>query len=130
LTGPAGARSLPIRAHARKRGRCFLEEKLQRLLQGLGEALIEAISDSSDINDSLRELQKAGYSLYLVVDCKRGAVRRRRSDSTRAASAQPGAEALNGKPAPVFRIDGNDLLFLRSIGIDPTRKSRVRRGKP
>jgi hypothetical protein len=29
----------------------------------------------------------------------------------------------------VFRIDGNDLLFLRSIGIDPTRKSRVRKTK-
>jgi hypothetical protein len=97
----------------------------------LGEALIEAISDSSEINDSLRELQKAGYSLYLVVDCKRGATaKRRRSESSRSASAQSGAEAGNGKAGdPVFRIDGNDLLFLRSIGIDPTRKSRARRSK-
>ena len=93
--------------------------------------MIEAISDSSEINDSLRELQKAGYSLYLVVDCKRGAGKRRRSDASRSASAQSAADSPNGRGAdPVFRIDGNDLLFLRSIGIDPTRKSRARRSKP
>jgi hypothetical protein len=105
---------------------------LQRLLQGLGEALIEAISDSSEINDSLRELQKAGYSLYLVVDCRRGANKRRRSESTRAAAAAtPAAAEVSSVRAvdPTFRIDGNDLLFLRSIGIDPTRKSRARRAK-
>lgn len=100
------------------------------MLQELGEALVEAIADSSEINDSLRELQRAGYSLYLVVDCKRGASKRRRSEtqSKADAAATPG-EAGNGRPDPVFRIDGNDLLFLRSIGIDPTRKSRAKRGK-
>jgi hypothetical protein len=105
---------------------------LQRLLQGLGEALIEAISDSSEINENLRELQKAGYSLYLVVDCKRGAAKRKRAESSRATASQSpaGAEATPGKGVdPVFRIDGNDLLFLRSIGIDPTRKSRVRKAR-
>lgn len=96
----------------------------------MGEALIEAISDSSEINDSLRELQKAGYSLYLVVDCRRGAAKRRRSDSSRAAAGTAAAEVGSARAGdPTFRIDGNDLLFLRSIGIDPTRKSRVRRAK-
>ena len=98
------------------------------MLQGLGEALIDAISDSSDINDSLRELQKAGYSLYLVVDCRRGAAKRRRSESSRSATAA--AEVGTARTTdPTFRIDGNDLLFLRSIGIDPTRKSRAKRAK-
>ena len=96
----------------------------------MGEALIEAISDSSEINDSLRELQKAGYSLYLVVDCRRGATKRRRSESSRSSSATAAAEVSAPRPGdPTFRIDGNDLLFLRSIGIDPTRKSRARRTK-
>ena len=91
--------------------------------------MIDAISDSSDINDSLRELQKAGYSLYLVVDCRRGAAaKRRRSESSRSATAA--AEVSTARAAdPTFRIDGNDLLFLRSIGIDPTRKSRAKRAK-
>jgi hypothetical protein len=92
--------------------------------------LIEAISDSSEINDSLRELQKAGYSLYLVVDCRRGAGKKRRSESARSSSAPAAAEVGTIRSSdPTFRIDGNDLLFLRSIGIDPTRKSRARRAK-
>lgn len=73
------------------------------------------------MNDSLRELQKAGYSLYLVVDCKRGRGQRKKGKT----------EASNGKASrasdPVFRIDGKDLSFLRSIGIDPTRRTRGRR---
>ena len=28
---------------------------------------------------------------------------------------------------PVFKIDGRDLTFLKSVGIDPTRKLRRRR---
>jgi hypothetical protein len=91
--------------------------------------LIEAISDSSEINDSLRELQKAGYSLYLVVDCRRGASRKRRSESARSSSPAAAEVGSIRSSDPSFRIDGNDLLFLRSIGIDPTRKSRARRAK-
>ena len=30
---------------------------------------------------------------------------------------------------PVFRIDADDLRFLRSLGIDPTRKRRARRAR-
>ena len=91
--------------------------------------MIEAISDSSDINDSLRELQKAGYSLYLVVDCRRGAAKRRRSESSRSSTTAAAEVSTARATDPTFRIDGNDLLFLRSIGIDPTRKSRARRAK-
>jgi hypothetical protein len=92
--------------------------------------LIEAISDSSEINDSLRELQKAGYSLYLVVDCRRGAGKKRRAESARSSSSPAAAEVGSIRAGdPTFRIDGNDLLFLRSIGIDPTRKSKARRAK-
>ena len=65
-----------------------------------------------------------------MVDCKRGATKKRRSESSRSASTPAAAEAGNGRTGdPSFRIDGNDLLFLRSIGIDPTRKSRARKSK-
>ena len=33
----------------------------------------------------------------------------------------------SGSTEPVFQIDGRDLSFLRSIGIDPTRRLRRRR---
>ena len=96
-------------------------------MHDLGEALIDAISESSEINDSLKELQQAGYSLYLVVDSKGANGKRGQSREARVKKAVAEAEARAGTD-PSFRIDGKDLLFLRSIGIDPTRKSRNKRG--
>lgn len=87
--------------------------------------MVEAISDSSEINDGLRDLQQAGYSLYLVVDCK-STRKPKASRAEQVKKAVADAEARCERP-PVFRIDGKDLLFLRSIGIDPTRRSRSRR---
>lgn len=43
-------------------------------------------------------------------------------------AARRSAGASDGGSAePDFRIDGRDLAFLRSIGIDPTRRRRGRR---
>jgi hypothetical protein len=35
--------------------------------------------------------------------------------------------AASAEPAPTFLIDGRDLAFLRSVGIDPTRPARRRK---
>lgn len=39
-------------------------------------------------------------------------------------SPRPEDGALVPSPEPAFQIDGRDLGFLRSIGIDPTRRLR------
>jgi hypothetical protein len=91
------------------------------MLRDLRRALSEAISESSDVSRTLRRIREEGYSLYLLVDCKREAfgddddplpVAARRRDRER---------------EPVFQINSPDLHFLRSIGIDPTRRTRRRR---
>ncbi|MES1210726.1 MAG: hypothetical protein ABUL63_00200, partial [Acidobacteriota bacterium] len=69
----------------------------------------------------------------LLVDCKRErddidddddvlpfAASRTARSSSRAASRTTSSE-------PTFQINGKDLSFLRSIGIDPTRRLRRRR---
>ena len=95
-----------------------MEGKLDELLRDLGHALIDAIADSSDVKDSLRRIEEAGYSLHLTVDCKQDSeTARRRVQLTK---PRRGRE-------PVFKINTRDLSFLKSIGIDPTRKRRPRR---
>ena len=89
------------------------------MLRDLRRALSEAISESSDVNRTLRKIREEGYSLYLLVDCKREARTPRRSALTATAPLDLGE--------PAFQIDGRDLSFLRSIGIDPTRRLRRRR---
>ena len=88
----------------------MLDEKLRKRLRDLGRALTQAIADSPEVGEHLREIRREGYTLYLVLDGQ-------------AAKTDPGSPTLP-LAQPVFRINGEDLLFLRSVGIDPTRRRR------
>lgn len=89
------------------------------MLRDLRRALSEAISESSEVNRTLRKIREEGYSLYFLVDCKREG-----ADEPLSLTA---SRIGSGSGEPVFQIDVRDLLFLRSIGIDPTRRLRRRR---
>ena len=63
-------------------------------------------------------IRDEGWSVYLVVD-------RKNEDET-----PEGFELTTGMGAeqdPSFRIDSQDLSFLKALGIDPTRRIRRRR---
>jgi hypothetical protein len=100
---------------------CKLDDKLHQMLRDLRRALSDAISESSEVNRTLRKIREEGYSLYLLVDCKRDA----NDQEPLALTAPP--RLPSGSKEPVFQIDVRDLSFLRSIGIDPTRRLRRRR---
>lgn len=91
------------------------------MLRDLRRALSDAISESSEVNRTLRKIREEGYSLYLLVDCKRDA----NDQEPLALTEPPRLHSRSGEP--VFQIDIRDLSFLRSIGIDPTRRLRRRR---
>jgi hypothetical protein len=99
------------------------------MLRDLRRALSEAISDSPDVGRTLRRIREEGYSLYLLVDCKRDPFGD--DDPLPVASRMARRERERDRERePVFQINGPDLHFLRSIGIDPTRRSRRRRPLP
>lgn len=91
------------------------------MLRELRRALSDAISESSEVNRTLRKIREEGYSLYLLVDCKRDA------NDQEPLALTPPPRLSSGSGEPVFQIDVRDLSFLRSIGIDPTRRLRRRR---
>lgn len=103
-----------------------LNGKIQRLLRNLQASLSEALAGSSDVNRVLQEIREEGWSLYLVID-------RDEDDASEPDDGeQEAALEISPRPAlaagePIFKIDGRDLSFLRSVGIDPTRKLRRRR---
>ena len=90
------------------------------MLRELRRALSDAISESTEVSRSLRRIREEGYSLYLLVDCKRDG-----SAEESLALTAPRIASSSGDPA--FQINGRDLSFLKSIGIDPTRRLRRRR---
>jgi hypothetical protein len=95
-----------------------LDDKLNHMLRDLRRALSEAISESTEVSRTLKKIREEGYSLYLLVDCKRDVAEQEQLALT-------AGKAAAGEPS--FLIDKRDLSFLKSIGIDPTRRLRRRR---
>ena len=93
------------------------DAELRDLVQELRGAVAQALGDSEELGDILRRIRERGFSLYLVVDRK----------GHRELLPAVDASAVGDDSEVLFRIDGNDLSFLRSIGIDPTRRLRRRR---
>ncbi len=94
-----------------------MNDRLKRLVEDLRGAVSQALADSLDVDQALRHIREEGWSLYLVVDRKRD-------------GEALEAHEISSEPTRVeagFRIDRSDLSFLRSIGIDPTRRTRRRR---
>ena len=98
--------------------RLDLDAKLRQLLRDLHGALSKALTDSSDVGRSMERIREEGWSVYLVVD------RKKEDEVPEAFELTPDRRR---QAKALFRIDGNDLSFLKSIGIDPTRKTRRRR---
>lgn len=96
-----------------------LDQGMRRMLRDFGRVLSEAISESSEASEKLREIRDRGFSLYLLLDGA-GALRAE-------ASTARDDEPRRLPPAqPQFRINSEDLSFLRSVGIDPTRRRSKR----
>jgi len=98
-----------------------MNDRIRQLVEDLRGAVSQALAESLDVNEALRDIRGEGWALYLVVD------RKRVDDSLD--SYEISAPVLAQTEA-IFRIDSNDVGFLRSIGIDPTRRVRTRRAGP
>ena len=90
-----------------------MDDKIWQMLQQLGRTL----STSSEIRETVRKIRQQGYSLYL--DCKQ--------DGGGGAQIELTPPALPPAREPAFRLDGKDVTFLKSLGIDPTRPGPRRR---
>lgn len=121
-----------------------MDARLKQKLEDLGRAVSQAISDSTDATRQLSELREEGYAVYLLLEseaAKRARAARQRTPAARGraqrqlgerepvAAGLPAEEAAAAAAAPppsdpTFLIDGRDLAFLRSVGIDPTRSPR------
>ena len=95
-----------------------MEPRLKQLLEELTRSLCEAMAESPEVHDRLESIRREGYTLNLFLDCKRS------SDDD--SDADESSSTRRPLPPPTFRINGRDLAFLRSVGIDPTRRTRRR----
>ena len=87
-------------------------------LQELGHRLTEAMNASPEVKDAVRRIQLEGFQVAVTMTSARA--KRERLEVT----IDPPAEL---PPEPTFRLDGDDVEFLKSMRIDPTRAVRRRR---
>lgn len=113
-----------------------LNDHLRQMLKELGQAINESISGSGRVHDSIQRIRDEGYNLYMVLDAKVGVNKRDRERSSRrkVGAKRSESSATQGRDdepmieehaaSAAFRINVKDLRFLKSLGIDPTRKVR------
>jgi hypothetical protein len=95
-----------------------LDEKLKELVQELGNAINESLSDSDRIAGAIGEIKRAGYDVFLVLEATIGFNKRDEDDdgSAESGSHSPGEPVhyeANGK----IRLTSQDQKFLRALKI-------------
>jgi hypothetical protein len=110
-----------------------LNDHLREMLKELGQAINESISGSDRVHDSIQRIRDEGYNLYMVLDAKVGVNRREararegRAVRRRSSPVEPIVEKVHtGDARAAFLINVKDVRILKSLGIDPTRKVRLR----
>jgi hypothetical protein len=93
-----------------------VEEKLKDLMQELGNAINESLSDSDRIAAAIGEIKRAGYDVFLVLEATIGFNKREESDedSEVETEAEPKRRfEANGK----IKLTSQDQKFLRALKI-------------
>jgi uncharacterized protein (UPF0335 family) len=90
-----------------------VEERLKSLMQDLGNAINESLSDSERIAEAIGEIKSAGYDVFLVLEATIGFNKRDADDSQTEDVAEPREIATSGK----VRFTTQDQRFLKALRI-------------
>jgi hypothetical protein len=106
----------------------ILDDRLKELMQELGNAINESLSDSDRIAEAIGEIKRAGYDVFLVLEATIGF--NKRDETADEGDVETDAE-LEIEPRAQKRIDGNkikwtsqDHKFLRALKISTEEESR------
>jgi hypothetical protein len=92
-----------------------LDDRLKELMQELGNAINESLSDSDRIAGAIGEIKRAGYDVFLVLEATIGFNKRDEDEET-----EPGevdAEPVHQESAGKIRLTTQDHKFLRALKI-------------
>lgn len=100
-----------------------MEEKLKVLMQELGNAINESLSDSDRIAGAIGEIRRAGYDVFLVLEATIGFNKRDEDedeDEDKAPDAEaerPGEPVVGREPRAKLKWTSQDQKFLRALKI-------------
>jgi hypothetical protein len=98
-----------------------LDDRLKELMQDLGNAINESLSDSDRIAEAIGEIKKSGYDVFLVLEATIG-FNKREDD-------EPGIEPEEAAPRRILgpmgkvRWTSQDQKFLKALKISTDEHS-------
>jgi len=100
-----------------------LNQQVKDLIQKLGEAIHESVSESDQISGVVREIREQGFDVLLMLEATIGL--NEVEDEAETIEAESDADAASG---PFTR---NDLTFLKSLRIstDETERTSIERAE-
>lgn len=93
-----------------QRGEVTLNQQVKDLIQKLGEAIHESVSESEAIADVVREIREQGFDVLLMLEATIG-LNEVEDQETAGKENDPGQEIVEGS------FTRNDLSFLKSLRI-------------
>lgn len=94
-----------------------MDEKLKELVQELGNAINESLSDSDRIAGAIGEIKRAGYDVFLVLEATIGFNKRDEEDTGSGDSTADSSSEAVHEPNGKIRLTSQDQKFLRALKI-------------
>lgn len=95
-----------------------MEEPLKHLMQELGNAINDSLSESDRIAEAIGEIKKAGYDVFLVLEATIGFNRRDESSENDEDEAEVSEEPKrNFEATGKIKFTSQDHRFLRALKI-------------
>jgi hypothetical protein len=101
-----------------------VEESLKSLMQDLGNAINESLSDSERIAEAIGEIKRAGYDVFLVLEATIGFNKREDGEDSSEEEGADGAERVVRSEEPreitttgKVRFTTQDQRFLKALRI-------------
>ncbi len=108
-----------------RRNEELLDDRLKELMQELGNAINESLSDSDRIAGAIGEIKRAGYDVFLVLEATIGF--NKREDEDAEGELEPGEESakpVHFESAGKIRLTSQDQKFLRALKISVEEEGR------
>jgi hypothetical protein len=91
-----------------------LDERLKELVQELGNAINESLSDSDRIAGAIGEIKRAGYDVFLVLEATIGFNKREDEDDVK---SDHSSDTVLYESTGKIRLTTQDQKFLRALKI-------------
>jgi hypothetical protein len=94
-----------------------VEEPLKHLMQELGNAINDSLSESDRIAEAIGEIKRAGYDVFLVLEATIGFNRRDEDDQDEEEGVETAEEPKRFESAGKIKFTTQDHRFLRALKI-------------